>query len=79
MDIGLIRGHTRVIGASQGYLGLPLRDVTLNCSVNGEDTPAMESAWFPSRDEVDRIAAGEPIILRILGTQHPPVMLLVGS
>ncbi|WP_309086424.1 hypothetical protein [Chelativorans sp.] len=79
MQIGMIRGCTRVLGKSQGYLGLPLRDVRVNCPVNGPGTPAMETAWLPTPDEIARVAAGAPVILRILGTAHPPVMLEVGE
>jgi hypothetical protein len=56
MQIGRIQGATRTLGPRQGYLGLPLRDVVINCSVGGA-----------------------PIILRVLGTQHPPVMIEVGE
>jgi len=79
MEIGRIQGCTRVIGRSQGYYGLPLRDVMVNCSVNGPETPAMETAWFPTPAELAAIAAGAPIILRILGTGHPPVQLYSGA
>jgi hypothetical protein len=79
MQIGRIEGCTRVLGKSQGYLGLPLRDVTINCTVGGPDTPAMETAWFPTPGEMNAILAGAPIILRVLGTGHPPVMLYAGE
>lgn len=79
MVIGRISGCTRVIGQSQGYLGLPLRDIVLSCSVGGPDTSAMETAWLPTTDEIAAIIAGAPIILRVIGTAHPPVMLTVGD
>lgn len=79
MIIGHIQGSTRVIGKSQGYLGLPLRDVMIHDTVNGPQTPAMETAWLPTPDELARLAAGAPVILRILGTVHPPVMIDVGE
>jgi hypothetical protein len=79
MQIGRIQGATRVIGKSQGYIGLPLRDVVINDAVNGPATPAMETAWLPSPAEIEAIVAGAPIILRVLGTAHPPVMLEVGE
>lgn len=79
MQIGRIARCTRVLGQSQGYLGLPLRDVVINCSVSGEGTPAMETAWFPHPAEIAAIVRGAPIILRIVGTAHPPVMLDVGE
>lgn len=79
MQIGRIAGCTRVLGQSQGYMGLPLRDVTIECTVNGPDTPAMETAWFPTLEEITALAAGAPIILRVLGTSHPPVLLYTGE
>lgn len=79
MQIGMIEGHTRIIGKSQGYLGLPLRDVVINSSVTGPETPAMETAWFPTPKEIEAINAGAPIILMIIGEGHPPVMLSVGG
>lgn len=79
MQIGVIQGCTRTIGKSQGYIGLPLRDVVINCTVNGEGTPAMETAWLPTPAEIDRINSGAPVILRVLGTAHPPVAIEVGE
>ncbi|WAJ29316.1 hypothetical protein [Antarcticirhabdus aurantiaca] len=77
MDITMIDGCTRIIGASQGYLGLPLRDEVLTCAVNGPGTPAMVSAWRPTPEELALLNAGEPVLLRVLGVGHPPVMLWV--
>jgi hypothetical protein len=79
MQIGMIEGHTRILGKSQGYLGLPIRDILIEDKVNGPQTPAMETAWLPTLDEVAAIAAGAPIILRVLGTGHPPVMIYTGK
>lgn len=79
MELGRIENATRVIGKGQGYIGLPLRDVRIECTVNGPDTPAMETAWFPTPAELDALKAGAPIILRILGTMHPPVFMYVGE
>lgn len=79
MLIARIEGHTRELGKSQGYLGLPLRDILINDSVTGPNTPAMETAWEPTPDELIALNAGAKIILRIIGTQHPPVMLTVGE
>jgi hypothetical protein len=79
MQIGRIQGCTRVLGKSQGYLGLPLRDVIINDSVTGPKTPAMETAWFPTPKELEAINAGAPIILRVIGTAHPPVMIETGE
>jgi hypothetical protein len=79
MLIGRVAGATRVLGQRQGYLGLPIRDELINCTVNGPQTPAMVTAWEPTPEEIARIVAGAPIHLRILGTTHPPVMLDVGD
>lgn len=79
MQIGRIEGCTRVLGRSQGYLGLPLRDVLIDDAVSGPGTPAMETAWFPTPEEIAAINAGAPVILRVLGTAHPPVMVVTGK
>ncbi|KQS83431.1 hypothetical protein [Rhizobium sp. Leaf383] len=79
MQISVIEGATRIIGESQGYLGLPLRDEVINCTVGGEGTPAMVSAWLPTPEELARLNAGAAVELRIHGTQHPPVMIEVGE
>ena len=78
MHIGRIEGATRVLGKSQGYLGLPVRDVMVNCTVGGEGTPAMETAWLPTPEQIARIVAGAAVHVRILGTSHPPIMVDVG-
>ncbi len=79
MQIGMIEGVTRIIGKSQGYLGLPIRDEIIQCTVNGDGTPAMVTAWTPTPDELDRLIAGASVHLRVLGTSHPPVMMGVGD
>lgn len=79
MEIGRVEGCTRVLGKSQGYYGLPIRDELVNSTVTGPDTPAMVTAWFPTPDELAAINAGAPIHLRIVGTAHPPVMMGVGN
>ncbi|NTG22034.1 hypothetical protein G6L00_16475 [Agrobacterium rhizogenes] len=79
MQIAMIEGATRIIGKSQGYLGLPLRDEVISCAVDGDGTPAMVTAWLPTPDELARLNAGASVHLRILGTVHPPVMVEVGE
>ncbi|WP_029002745.1 hypothetical protein [Azorhizobium doebereinerae] len=79
MQIGHVDGATRIAGESQGYQGLPIRDEIINCSVGGEGTPAMITAWFPTPDEIARIVAGAPVLSSIIGTTHPPIMLTVGA
>lgn len=73
-----IEGETRRLGESQGYLGLPIRNDIVECTVGGAGTPCMLSAWMPSDEERAAISAGAPIILRVIGTAHPPVMIETG-
>jgi hypothetical protein len=73
MKINRIEGETRVLGESQGYLGLSIRDEAQ------EWGPQMVSEWQPSATEVELIAAGAPINLTVLGAAHPPVILSVGD
>lgn len=67
-----IEGTTRRIGKAQGYNGLCVRDFKF-----GDGTPAMQTAWQPTPSEIARIVAGQPIILTLLGTGHPPVLIEV--
>ena len=78
MHIGRIEGATRVLGKSQGYLGLPILDEVVNCTVGGEGTPAMVTAWLPTPEELALLNAGASVHVRILGTGHPPIMVDVG-
>ena len=79
MQIGRIRNATRVIGESQGYLGLPVRDEKIACKVNGDATPSMVTAWLPTPKELEALNAGAPVHVRLLGTSHPPIMVEVGE
>ena len=79
MIIARIPGATRVIGKSQGYLGLPLRDELRNTTVDGPQTPCMVTAWEPTPAELVRLNQGACVYLTVLGTQHPPVLLEVGE
>lgn len=79
MQIGRVRNATRVLGKSQGYLGLPLRDELTNCTVGGQGTPSMVTAWHPTPKELDALNAGAPVHVRIIGTAHPPIMVEVGE
>lgn len=79
MQIGRIEAATRVIGKSQGYLGLPVRDEIINCAVNGDETPSMTTAWLPTPKELSALNAGAAVHIRILGCSHPPIMVDVGA
>ena len=78
MQVGCIDGATRIVGKSQGYLGLPIRDERINCSVNGPETPAMITAWVPSSEELAALNAGAAVHVRILGVVPPPMFVFVG-
>lgn len=79
MIIGRIPGATRVLGKSQGYLGLPVRDETIDEGVNGPGTPCMTTAWQPTPDEIERLINGASVHVRIIGTTHPPIIVEVGD
>ena len=78
MLIGHIEGATRVVGKSQGYLGLPLRDGVRECSVAGGEVPFMTSAWVPKPDELAALNAGAAVHVSIDGIVPPPMLVTVG-
>jgi hypothetical protein len=69
----VIKGHTRILGKSQGYLGLPIRDS------NMDGAAVMESLWEPTPAELEKIVCGAPVLLWVMGTIHPPVLIGVGE
>lgn len=79
MQIGRVKDATRVLGKSQGYMGLPIRDDLVACTVGGAGTPVMTTAWHPTPKEIEAINAGAPVHVRIVGTAHPPIMVEVGD
>jgi len=64
---------TAVLGEEQGYLPLPVRTELI------DNVPQIVSAWEPSEEEIEKIVAGEPVMLTVLGTGQPPVILSVGD
>ena len=80
MHIGRINEATRVLKAPADWVkdkqgpcsGLPIRDEPTTAG------PGMTSAWYPTPEEIERIVAGAPIYLTVLGTVHPPVSISVG-
>jgi hypothetical protein len=78
MQIGMVEGVTRIIGKSQGYAGLPVRDDIVTCKVGGENTPTMTTAWLPTPAEIAALNAGASVHVVIVGTAHPPIMVSVG-
>jgi hypothetical protein len=79
MEIGNIPGATHQLGAPEKWDAekngpcavLPARLEHLG------DSPCFASMWIPTREEIVLIARGHPIILRVVGGGHPPVMLSV--
>lgn len=77
MMINAIDGCTRVIGKSQGYLGLPVRDQMIEDA--GGAFPVMVSSWQPAPQELAALIAGAPIHITLHGIHHPPIMVSVGD
>ncbi len=75
MIIGHIRGFTRTLGKSQGYQGLPIRDLELYDPATQRIRPAMQTLWHPSPDELALLLKGGGVKLTLLGNGHPPVMI----
>lgn len=71
-----IKGATGVLGPPAGWdhATAPVVDLYVRQDVYF-GRPTVASAWQPSEEDIANILAGEPIILRIFGTGHPPVML----
>lgn len=76
----MIEGATRVVGKSQGYIGLPIRDEQRDAVSEGEIAivNTMTTAWEPTPDELAAIAAGAKIEITIMGNAHPPINVGVG-
>jgi hypothetical protein len=55
-----------IAGKRQGFLGLAIHYTATPCG-----SPVMETAWQPTLDELARINAGAPILIKILGV--PPI------
>ncbi len=78
MIIGRISGATRVLGKSQGFLGLPVRDEVVEEARLGQGILSMVTAWIPNPDELERLINGAAVHVRIYGSMHPPIMVEVG-
>lgn len=74
---GEIRFATRALGAPADWdaekqgecMTLPIRD----------RDGTMQSAWYPSEEEIAALILGKPVILTIWGSAHPPVSVGVGD
>lgn len=74
----MISGTTRVLGKTQGYIGLPVRDAEMRDKATGTEVPTMTSAWEPTPDELARLNAGAKVEITIVGNSHPPIVVNVG-
>ena len=74
MLVAVIKGHTRILGEQQGFLRLPIRD-----DLYEDGMPLMVTAWEPSPEEMIKIALGAKIEIAIMGTEHPPISVVVGE
>lgn len=67
----MIDGFTRILGRSQGYIGLPVKDTIV------EDCYAMQTLWEPTPDELERLNRGKGILITMLTVEHPPIKVEV--
>lgn len=82
MIIGIPDNHNVVAGRSQGYLGLPMRVQKHNTSLKDGrvfESDCMITKWIPTKEELARLAMGEAIYIRMLGSVPPPMMVGVGD
>lgn len=81
LKIGRVHDCTRVLGAEQGYLGLPVHDGAYPNAEGEPAIPYMDSCWEFTDEQREAIAGGAPLILRCLArpNEHPPVQLLLGT
>lgn len=95
MNLIRIKGATRELGRSQGYVPLNLRDDFTTDEATGKQLHSMTAAFEVMPDEMARIAKGAPVYVSIYGTMlpigatlldhinagsgWPPILLMVGS
>ena len=75
MLVKMIKGATRIVGKSQGYLGLPIKDEMVFCPVNKKNVPTMITAWEPTPTELEALNNGGSIYVSIYGTVPPPMLI----
>lgn len=68
-----IEGATRILGKSQGFLGLAVRDEDL------DGMHCLVTAWEPTPRELEALNNGAKVEIRILGPAHPPICVNVGK
>jgi hypothetical protein len=55
------------------------QSLDIHDTVDEKDNPIMISAWALEEGELEKLAAGAPLFLRIYGTGHPVVALYAGD
>lgn len=78
MQIGMIERHTRICGKSQGFMGLPVRDETLNVEGMGL-VNQMTTAWIPTPKELEALNAGAAVHVKLWGISPMPMLVEVGE
>jgi hypothetical protein len=76
MQVGRVDRASRIIGKSQSYKGLPVRDETMLTETG--PIPCMTSAWLLDPPDLIAIFKGASITISILGSMHPPIKVGVG-
>jgi len=76
MFVAHIEGATRLLGLSQGYEGLPVKDGIIECA--DQRLPVMTTAWTPTPAELDALNKGASIYVSIIGNNHPPILVGTG-
>lgn len=79
MEIGKISGFTRVLGESQGYLGLPVRDNQVLDPVSDQVVNSLSTAWIPNKEDLERLNAGAPIIVSMFCVTPHPMLVSIGQ
>lgn len=79
MNPVVIENHNVTFGAPRDWTpetSGDCRPLAVRVGMNG-DLPMLESAWEPTPEELAMIAQGGRVVLRIIGSSHPPVWLHV--
>lgn len=81
MRTGRIAGATRTFVKPTSWdeaVSGPCDPLAIRDEVH-DQVPCMRSAWFPTSAEIDRLKAGAPVYLDVVGVEHPVVALGVGD
>lgn len=62
----------------EGYGG-PLISLPIKFDRDDTGAPSMASTWLPTSEDMVKLVEGAPIVLKVFGYEHPPVLLEVGD